>query len=667
MKRPLVAVGLIACLVRVGLFALAPPMLQPLEPSVIAANLNAGRGFVFPQYGADYRAWKEPLYIVLLAALLRATSQPWAVALMQGAFGVAAAVAAAWIARRLYADDARAFIAGALVAINPFLLYYETHWIHPLSMDSALFLVVTGVNLWAIAERAGAGRAAVAAGLVLGASLWERASLLPSALGGWIAGVAGARPSQRRAMARAAIVAWALALAVIAPWLARNYVLFGRVILTTDAAHILWLGNNPWSNGTYSDAQGRRVIELADPAFRARITGASEIEQYDRFREAAGAFIREHPAQFARLIAARVRAFFWFSANAGVDYTGAQQRAYRLYYPVLLGLGVYGAARLWRRGDEQTRRRIGVLLGSVVGLAATHAMMAINLKHRVPFELVLSIFAAETLQRRLRADHAQDTGHGMSASAHATAGQRGRLVSVILPTYNEAENIVPLIHVLKRHLRGAHEILVMDDQSPDGTAAIAAAAFAGDPSVKVFARPGDHGLAKAIREGIERSTGEAVIVMNSDFNHNPALVEQLIAAWDRADIIIGSRFCKGGGMANPWRNACSYVFSCWFARPLLGTGVRDNLCGFYLMSRRKLLALLLEEIFYGYGDYFFRLLWHARARGYSTLEIPVFYQPRRGGKSKSRFPALLVSYSREVIKAAVKARRAPAADAAPRS
>ena len=241
-------------------------------------------------------------------------------------------------------------------------------------------------------------------------------------------------------------------------------------------------------------------------------------------------------------------------------------------------------------------------------------------------------------------------------------------VSVILPTYNEAGNIVPMIRELNRHLAVPHEILVVDDASPDGTARIAQEAFAQDPSVRILVRHHERGLATAIREGLERSRGQKLIVMVTDFNHDPAITAQLVESSARAEMVVGSRFCPGGGMATRWRYYYSLVYSRCFVDLLLGTRVRDNLCGYYLIHRELLLRLPLDEIFYGYGDYFFRLLWHVRARGGSILETPVFYRGRLSGKSKSNLPAMLLRYTWEVLKLRFTAtrRRQPAWSASSR-
>jgi hypothetical protein len=163
--------------------------------------------------------------------------------------------------------------------------------------------------------------------------------------------------------------------------------------MTTDAAHIVWLGNNPWSNGTYSDASGQRVIARGDPAFQASIHGQPELVQQARFAAAARAFIREHPGRFLRLCARRLGAFVWFSPNAGALYSPALGLVYRAWYVTLLLAGLWGFARWWSTAPPDRRHAALLLWSSVAALALLHSLIAINMKHRVPLELILSLFA----------------------------------------------------------------------------------------------------------------------------------------------------------------------------------------------------------------------------------------------------------------------------------
>lgn len=396
--KPFLCVALTGILARGAMTMLWPPPggLVRLEPSVIAANLQAGRGFVFEQYGALYHAWKEPLYIVLLALLTGwAGDSRMVLLLFQGLFGVATALGVTVIAYRLLGDSVRATMAGVIAAGNPFLVYYDTHFIHPLSLDALCFVVSIGTILLAVDQRGARWSRALLAGVVTGVALWQRATLLAMGIASWVVAVGRGASGERRLMARLAALWLFVVLAIVSPWMARNYVLFSRPVLTTDFAHIFWLGNNPWSNGTYSDMRGERVFWRADPEFRARIHGAVEIAQYDMFLDAAWTFISTQPESYARLTLRRLAAFVWFSPNAGVGYTMAENVLYRGAYTVLLGFGALGFLMYWRRADASGRYRAMVVSASVVGLAAVHTLTAINLKHRVPLELVLAVFAAE--------------------------------------------------------------------------------------------------------------------------------------------------------------------------------------------------------------------------------------------------------------------------------
>lgn len=374
-----------------------PQGLKRMEPSIAADNLNAGRGFIFEQYGATYHAWKEPLHIVLLAQLVkRMNGSQLAILLMQSFFGLCAAYCLTLLARLLLEDVRKAAIAGILAATNPFLIYYDTHFIHPLSMDVWLFVLTT----WAIVraqDRPSDLRRTAWAGALTGLALWERSTILMSGLGAWLIGAVIVPARRRGIVLRNAAVWLCISAALISPWLIRNRLLLGRTVMTTDVAHILWLGNNPWSNGTYSDGSGARIINSADTAFQERIWSSSELEQHDAFLEASRRFIRDEPMRFAQLILRRLWAFVWFSPNAGIEYSAAQRVLYRAGYAALLMLGLFGLAFHWRRADRKIRRRTAIVLASVAGIAAVHALTAINMKHRVPFELILAIFAAEAL------------------------------------------------------------------------------------------------------------------------------------------------------------------------------------------------------------------------------------------------------------------------------
>lgn len=228
--------------------------------------------------------------------------------------------------------------------------------------------------------------------------------------------------------------------------------------------------------------------------------------------------------------------------------------------------------------------------------------------------------------------------------------------SIILPTYNEKDNIIELIQAIFAALEPArltYDIVVVDDNSPDGTAAVVRQTFPDDCRIKLFVRTQDRGLASALRYGIEHSEGEILVFMDTDFNHDPVLLPQMIKFLEYYDIIIGSRFVMAGGMEDRFRQFSSLIYN-YGIRLLFGTPVHDNLSGFFAMYREKLMSMDLNQIYYGYGDYFIRLLMVAHKRGYRMLEIPVFYRLRMHGHSKTQFFSIFWQYSLALLALRVK-------------
>jgi hypothetical protein len=156
-------------------------------------------------------------------------------------------------------------------------------------------------------------------------------------------------------------------------------------------------------------------------------------------------------------------------------------------------------------------------------------------------------------------------------------------------------------------------------------------------------------LARAVHAGVEAARGDRVAVMDADFNHEPRSIPALVGQLAGADLVVGSRFVRGGGMDDALREACSAGFS-RATGALLGTGTAENLSGFFVARAALLEALPAERIYYGYGDYFFRLLFHAARRGARIAEVPVWYARRRAGQSKTRFARVGVRYGFEVAR-----------------
>ena len=150
-------------------------------------------------------------------------------------------------------------------------------------------------------------------------------------------------------------------------------------------------------------------------------------------------------------------------------------------------------------------------------------------------------------------------------------------VWVVLPTYNERENLEPLVRAVRSELAAAapdHTILVVDDSSPDGTGELADRLALEDPRVRVLHRPRKEGLGQAYVAGFDvalREGAELMLEMDADFSHDPSYLPQMIDAAATADLVLGSRYVSGGGIRN-WGRMRTFVSrgGCWYARTVLG-------------------------------------------------------------------------------------------------
>jgi dolichol-phosphate mannosyltransferase len=231
-------------------------------------------------------------------------------------------------------------------------------------------------------------------------------------------------------------------------------------------------------------------------------------------------------------------------------------------------------------------------------------------------------------------------------------------VSIILPTFNEVENIATLVRAIGAAIPSgwSYEIIVVDDNSPDGTFKAVQNAFADDIRVVPILRTANRGFANSIRAGLERATSERVVVMDSDFTHDPLEIPRLLHVGEVYDIVSGSRFCAGGRMGDIGHYISSMLYN-WIIRIVLHTQVQDNLGGYFTARRADLLKLPLDKIFFGYGDYYFRLLHFAQWERMSIVEIPAAYLQRTLGKSKSNFLGMLFKYTIAVIRLRLQIRQ----------
>jgi dolichol-phosphate mannosyltransferase len=214
----------------------------------------------------------------------------------------------------------------------------------------------------------------------------------------------------------------------------------------------------------------------------------------------------------------------------------------------------------------------------------------------------------------------------------------GRTPWVILPTYNEAENVEPLVRAVRAELPEGGRVLVVDDSSPDGTGEIARRLSAELPGVEVLDRPRKEGLGPAYLAGFRAAlAGGAglVVEMDCDFSHDPAHLPRLLEASRSADLVIGSRYVDGGGVGD-WgaaRRAISRGGSV-YARAVLGIGVRDATAGFKCFRREVLDAIGLDAVRSRGYAFQVELTYRALQHGFRVVEVPIVFHDRRVGASK---------------------------------
>ena len=226
------------------------------------------------------------------------------------------------------------------------------------------------------------------------------------------------------------------------------------------------------------------------------------------------------------------------------------------------------------------------------------------------------------------------------------------MVSVVLPTYNEAPTIGEFLRAVIEaavFFDQPYEILVLDDNSPDGTAAVIEREFTGVDAVRVVRRTGARGLGVSVREGVERSRGDIVVIMDADFNHDPRVVPYMVRLLDVFDLVVGSRFAPNGGMPEEYRHFGSFGVNL-VLRVVLRTQIQDNLSGFLAIRRPCLERLPFDRIFWGYGDFCFRLLFFALRVPLKIIEMPVVYGRRRGGSSKTSLAKTTARYLFEIVR-----------------
>lgn len=218
-----------------------------------------------------------------------------------------------------------------------------------------------------------------------------------------------------------------------------------------------------------------------------------------------------------------------------------------------------------------------------------------------------------------------------------------KLVSIILPTYNEAENIVPLIRMITKTVKNKHEIIVVDDNSPDGTSKIVQS-FAKKnkkKNIKTLTRFKNRGLTNSLKDGIKLAKGDSLVWLDCDLSMPPPVISKLLKKVEAGyDIAVGSRFVKGGGFKidksqkhkdSPIAIILSRLMN-FSIQILLGGNFRDYTSGFIAAKRKVFDKIILRG---DYGEYFIDLIYKALAHKFKITEVGYICLPRQRGVSKT--------------------------------
>jgi dolichol-phosphate mannosyltransferase len=209
---------------------------------------------------------------------------------------------------------------------------------------------------------------------------------------------------------------------------------------------------------------------------------------------------------------------------------------------------------------------------------------------------------------------------------------------LVLPTYNEAENLEAFLAAVLPKLPADARVLVVDDNSPDGTGKLADRLAAGDERVRVLHRTQKEGLGPAYIAGFREALAqgaELILEMDADFSHDPAYLPRLLEAAQRADLVIGSRYVEGGGVSD-WsalRRGISRGGSA-YARLVLGVGVRDLTGGFKCFRREVLETIDLDAVDARGYAFQIEVTYRTLQAGFKVVEVPIVFRDRQAGSSK---------------------------------
>src|SRR5229473_597047 len=210
-------------------------------------------------------------------------------------------------------------------------------------------------------------------------------------------------------------------------------------------------------------------------------------------------------------------------------------------------------------------------------------------------------------------------------------------ILIVIPTYNERENVSALVRQLFQMVPSS-DVMLIDDNSPDGTAEYGQQLFGANQSFSVLVRRGSRSFGRSLLDGyrvaVERGYAR-LVQLDADFSHDPKMVPVLINASREADVVIGSRYCRGGRVVNwPWHRRLLSRFANQYVSRITGLKVSDSTSGFRCYTRRALQCLIDTRITSEGYAFLVETVFRAQREGLRIIEIPITFTDRRAGQSK---------------------------------
>jgi len=221
-------------------------------------------------------------------------------------------------------------------------------------------------------------------------------------------------------------------------------------------------------------------------------------------------------------------------------------------------------------------------------------------------------------------------------------------VSIIIPTYNELENIGKIIRAING-LQLRQEIVVVDDSSPDATAGLVSKLSMDYNNVKFLVRPRKMGIGSAYKDGLKLASGNILFEMDADLSHNPQELSEIADALEHADVVVASRHVSGGRIVGwKWYRKLIHTGANLFAELVLGLKVKDSTSGFRAYRRAAFEQIVLKSRFDGF-EFQVEAIHIARKLGLKVTEVPTTFINRRYGNSKLH-PKDIISFAKAILK-----------------